>query len=59
MTDPPRGGFGEWVKNQSKTLNNTPLTPRHGSHIAAVLEHMGYLDSRIEGGSAVILRFRA
>lgn len=56
MTDPPAGGFGDWVQNQSKTLNKTPLTPRHGSHIAAILREMGYLRCNLEG-NAVILTF--
>jgi len=54
MTDPPPGGFGYWVQNQSKTLNKTPLTPRHGSHIAAILREMGYLQCRTEGNTVIV-----
>ena len=51
MTEPPPGGFGEWVRD------NTPYTPRHGSHIAAVLKEMGIIKDTY-GKRPIILRFR-
>lgn len=57
MTSPTPGGFGQWVESKSRTLNKTPLTPRHGSFIAAILQDMSYLRSSLDG-NAVILRFR-
>lgn len=56
MTDPTPGGFGQWVETNSRVLNGTPLTPRHGSFIAAILREMGYLQCRLDG-NAVILEF--
>ncbi len=50
MTDPPPGGFGEWIQE------HTPYTPRHGSHIAAVLKEMGIIKEAY-GKSPIILRF--
>lgn len=58
MTNPTPGGFGQWVATNSRALNATPLTPRHGSIIAAILQEMGYLQSRLDG-KAVILKFMA
>lgn len=58
MTKPTPGGFGQWVESHSRTLNTTPLTPRHGSFIAAILRDMGYLQCHIDG-NAVILEFMA
>ena len=37
MTNPIPGGFGEWLQN------NSQFTPRHGSHIAAVLKEIGII----------------
>jgi len=56
MTSPTPGGFGQWVKSNSQTLNKAPLSPRHGSFIAAILKEMGYLESYTDG-NAIILRF--
>jgi len=58
MTNPTPGGFGQWIKDNSKTLNKIPLSPRHGSFIAAILQDLGCLDSSLNG-HAVILKFRA
>lgn len=58
MNNPISGGFGQWVESNSKFLNTTPLTPRHGSFISAILREMGYLQSRLDG-NAVILKFMA
>jgi hypothetical protein len=58
MTNPTPGGFGQWVATNSRVLNATPLTPRHGSFIAAILREMGYLQSHLDG-NAVILKFMA
>jgi hypothetical protein len=56
MTNPPIDGVGHWVLDNSKTLNVTPLSPRHGSHIAAILRDTGYLEANLDG-NAVILKF--
>ena len=56
MANPPAGGFGEWVQNNSTQYNTEKLSPRHASHIAAILENEGYLTS-ILVGKAVILSF--
>ena len=58
MTNPTPGGFGQWVETNSRALNATPLTPRHGSFIAAILREMGYLQCHLDG-NAVILEFMA
>jgi hypothetical protein len=58
MTNPTPGGFGQWVETNSGALNESPLTPRHGSFIAAILREMGYLQCRLDG-NAVILEFAA
>ena len=50
MTDPIPGGFGEWIRD------NTPYTPRHGSHIAAVLKEMGIVKESY-GKKPIMLRF--
>jgi hypothetical protein len=56
MTNPTSGGFGQWIENNSKALNTTPLNPRHGSFIAAILQEMDFLQSRLDG-NAIILKF--
>ncbi len=58
MTNPIPGGFGFWVQNKSKELNNTSLTPRHGSFVAAILREEGYIQCTLDG-NAVILKFNA
>ena len=58
MTNPTPGGFGQWIMNKSKSLNEIPLSPRHGSFLAAILRDLGYLDCHLDG-NAVILKFRA
>lgn len=50
MTNPTPGGFGEWIRD------NTPFTPRHGSHIAAVLKEMGIIKEAY-GKCPIMLRF--
>lgn len=55
MTDPTPGGFGEWAQENSSKYGRS-LTPRHGSFIAAILVHEGYLRSSLRG-NAVILHF--
>jgi hypothetical protein len=50
MTSPTRGGLGEWVQK------NSTLSPRHASHIAAILVHEGFIRSRLQG-NAVYLHF--
>jgi hypothetical protein len=54
--DPPSGGFGEWVQNESSRLNTRKLTPRHGSFIAAILCHEARVEHSLDG-NAVVLRF--
>jgi len=50
MTNPIPGGFGEWIQN------NSSLTPRHGSHIAAVLKEMGIIKGSF-GKKPIVLQF--
>jgi hypothetical protein len=53
---PPSGGFGEWVQNNSRSINGRRLTPRHASFIAAILCHEAGVTSRLDGVS-VWLKF--
>lgn len=55
MTDPPHGGFGEWVDENSSKYGRK-LTPRHGSFIAAIMVSEGYIKGSLKGNS-VILHF--
>jgi len=55
MTNPPLGGFGEWIERNSSKYGRS-LTPRHGSFVAAILVHEGYIRSSLQG-NAVILYF--
>jgi len=48
MTSPTRGGLGEWVQQ------NSSLSPRHASHIAAILVHEGLIMSRLLGNSVYL-----
>lgn len=50
MTSPTHGGLGEWVQN------NSTLSPRHASHIAAILVHEGFITSNLQR-NAVYLYF--
>jgi len=50
MTDPIPHGFGEWIQK------NSSFTPRHGSHIAAVLKEMGVIKGSIVKKS-IMLQF--
>jgi len=50
MTNPIPGGFGEWIRN------NSSLTPRHGSHIAAVLKEIGVIKESF-GKKLIMLQF--
>jgi hypothetical protein len=54
--NPTPGGLGEWVCQHSPGLNPQALTPRHASHIAAILVHEGYAQSSLRG-AAVWLHF--
>lgn len=56
MTDPISGGLGEWIQNNSKPINPINLTPRHGSFIAAILVHEGFITSNLVG-NRVYLNF--
>ena len=51
MTDPIKGGFGEWIQN------NSSFTPRHGSHIAAVLKEIGVIKKAFKKGRKIMLQF--
>jgi len=55
MTNPPSGGFGEWVNNNSSKYGRK-LTPRHGSFISAILVSEGYIKNSLSGNS-VLLHF--
>ena len=57
MDNPPADGFGKWVQDHSVLLNGRHLTPKHASHIAAILRHEGYLNCRLDG-NAVLLDFK-
>jgi hypothetical protein len=48
MTSPTRGGLGEWVQQ------NSNLTPRHASHIAAILVHEKIINSSLRGNSVYL-----
>ena len=54
MTDPPPGGVGEWIQNNSTRLNSVSLTPRHGSFIAAILVHEGFITSDLDGNTVYL-----
>jgi hypothetical protein len=58
QTMPTPGGLGEWVSQYSRLLNETGLTPRHASFVAAVLVNEGYAEATLEG-NAICLIFRA
>lgn len=50
MTNPTSGGFGEWIQE------NSQFTPRHASHIAAVLKKTGVIKKSF-GVSPITLQF--
>lgn len=50
MTEPIPDGFGEWIRD------NSPFTPRHGSHIAAVLKDIGVIKDSF-GEKPIMLKF--
>jgi hypothetical protein len=52
-----KGGFGEWVQNESKRLTGRNLTARHASFIAAILCSEGNVKSGLLKGKAVWLEF--
>ena len=53
MTDPIPDGFGEWIKENSSKYGQK-LTPRHASHIAAILKAEGYLEHSYIGNLIVL-----
>lgn len=55
MTNPTTGGLGEWIKRNSSKYGRS-LTPRHGSFVAAILVHEGYISSSLQG-NAIMLHF--
>ena len=50
MTDPMPDGFGEWIQD------NSNFSPKHGSHIAAVLKDLGII-KRSYGQRPIMLEF--
>jgi hypothetical protein len=56
QSNPTPGGLGEWVARYSRLLNETTLTPRHASYVAAVLVGEGYA-SGARQGNAIYLTF--
>ncbi len=56
MVNPTPGGLGIWMQQNSLHMNAVRLTPRHGSFIAAILVHEGYITSNLQG-NAVMLHF--
>lgn len=55
-TNPVPRGFGEWVRDNSK-YNSEPLTPQHGSRIAAILVAERFAETDLVR-NAVILKAR-
>lgn len=47
--NPTPGGFGEWLQQNTGKLGTNKLTPRHGSHVAAILVHEGYVTYQPSG----------
>jgi hypothetical protein len=56
MTTPTQGGLGEWIQNNSPSLNVVRLTPRHASFISAIMVNEGLITSSLRG-NAVYLHF--
>lgn len=56
ISNPPTGGLGLWVKNNSKGMNPKRLSPKHASFIASILVHEGYITNSFSG-TAIILHF--
>jgi hypothetical protein len=55
--NPAPGGLGEWVRDHSREFNPRALTPKHASHIAAILVHEGKIRYKLDG-AAVVLHFQ-
>ena len=56
MDDPPKGGFGLWVQENSARVNSRRLSARHGSFMAAILCQEAGVVSSLKG-TAVWLQF--
>jgi len=54
--NPTPGGLGEWVQEHSSEFNSRALTPKHASHIAAILVRECNVGFSIDG-NAVWLHF--
>ena len=54
--EPAAGGFGEWLQKESPRLNSRPLSPRHGSFVAAILCAKAGVQNSLDG-NAVVLHF--
>jgi hypothetical protein len=60
MTNPPRGGFGDWVDKNSAALNSRRLTPRHACFLAGILVEDAGIEAFLDGPhDRVMLRFPA
>lgn len=55
MTNPTRGGLGEWIMNNSTHHNKANLTPRHASFIAGILCHEDYIQSDLKGNAVYLI----
>ncbi len=55
MTDPIRGGLGEWTAINSKNINKISLTPKHASFLAAILVHEGFATSTKDGNRIMLV----
>lgn len=52
-TNPTPGGLGKWIQENSKKYGCS-LSPRHGSFIAAILAHEGYITSEVDGNTIIL-----
>lgn len=44
MTNPPEGGLGLFIKNNSMRIINRTLSPKYASLIAAIMYNEGWID---------------
>lgn len=58
MTNPPKGGLGFWVDQNSASLNSRKLGPRHACFVAGILVRDYGVEAFLEGPhDRVMLRF--
>jgi hypothetical protein len=55
QTKPTPSALGEWVSQYSRLLNETSLTPRDASFVAAVLVNEGYAEATLEGNAVCLV----